>query len=234
MTRYNDNGHKPNGPRPKPYIPPKAGARAKKPKKKRGPMFKFLVIFLSILTPIVVLAAAGYYVLSYMLDTNDLNPDEQQARAHIQGMLSRDGLISPDDLLSGLTGNVRQRTNFMILGIDWEGQTSRADTIMVGSFDTVSDELTIISIPRDTYISLSDATVNAISGLDRTHLPRHSRNGINNGNHNMRINAIYHHFGHVYGIDVTTYELGGLLGFWPDYYVCVQFDGFIAFIDAGG
>jgi LCP family protein required for cell wall assembly len=109
---------------------------------------------------------------------------------------------------------------------------------MVGSFDSASAELSLISIPRDTYITLSDNTVSTLGSLNTSLLPRHSvRNNaprINQGNYSMRINAIYHHFGEVYGVPYTIKQVEEMLGIRVDYYVVVKLDGFVKIVDAVG
>jgi LCP family protein required for cell wall assembly len=201
-------------------------------------MFKFMVVLLSIFTPLVVLAGVGYFVVSYMLGSTNLSADEQRAREDIERIINLDDLNKLGNSVPNSDAGIPLRLNFLILGIDWEGQTSRADTIMVGSYDIAENELHLISIPRDTWISLSSRTLDFASQVDAAYLPWWSRNNgtprINQGVTEFRINAIWHHFGKVYGLPFMRLQIEEMLGIRIDYHVVVELDGFIEIVNAIG
>jgi len=99
---------------------------------------------------------------------------------------------------------------FLIFGLD-EGVNT--DTIMVASYDGVNKEAHIVSIPRD-------AKVNVRRNL-------------------KKINAAFPvgqlgGAGFEGGVEQLKREVKTIIGFTPDFYVCVDFDAFIKIVDAVG
>lgn len=98
------------------------------------------------------------------------------------------------------------KLNILLIGYDSIINGSpRADTIMVASIDLKAREVGILSIPRDTRVSI----------------PGHGMN---------RINASYA-FG---GVDLTKRTLESFLNIGIDYYIETDFKGFAQIIDAIG
>lgn len=102
-----------------------------------------------------------------------------------------------------------ERVNILLLGGDSrglrEGEVPRSDSILVASVDPVTKKGTLFSVLRDTYVKI----------------PKHGRE---------RINAAIT-FG---GPELAMKTVGDLLGIPIQYYVYVDFKGFIALIDAIG
>ena len=93
---------------------------------------------------------------------------------------------------------------FVIGAVD-EDET-RTDALMVATMDTKQKTINVMNIPRDTMCN------NNASGASR------------------KINAAYA----MGGIDQTKREIERLMGFQPDKYVIVNFDGIAAIVDAIG
>ena len=93
---------------------------------------------------------------------------------------------------------------FVIGAVD-EDET-RTDALMVATMDTNKKTVNIMNIPRDTMCN------NSASGASR------------------KINAAYA----IGGIEQTKTEIEHLMGFKPDYYVIVNFEGIAAIVDAIG
>ena len=93
---------------------------------------------------------------------------------------------------------------FVIGAVD-EDET-RTDALMVATMDTNKKTVNIMNIPRDTMCN------NSASGASR------------------KINAAYA----MGGIEQTKTEIERLMGFKPDYYVIVNFEGIAAIVDAIG
>jgi len=99
---------------------------------------------------------------------------------------------------------------FLIFGLD-EG--ANTDTIMVAGFDEMAGRGYIISIPRDTQVNVQRRV--------------------------RKINAAYpagrmHGGGHEGGIEQLKREVQTLIGFRPDFYVCLHMDTVVQIIDAIG
>lgn len=93
---------------------------------------------------------------------------------------------------------------FVIGAVD-EDET-RTDALMVATMDTNKKTISVMNIPRDTMCN------NSATGASR------------------KINAAYA----MGGIEQTKREIERLMGFRPDYYVIVNFDGIAAIVDAIG
>ena len=99
---------------------------------------------------------------------------------------------------------------FLIFGLD-EG--ANTDTIMVAGFDEIAGRGYVISIPRDTRVDVQ----------------RRAR----------KINAAYpagrlHGGGHEGGVEQLKREVQTLIGFRPDFYVCLHMDVVVQIIDTIG
>ena len=99
---------------------------------------------------------------------------------------------------------------FLIFGLD-EG--ANTDTIMVAGFDEIARRGYVISIPRDTRVDVQ----------------RRAR----------KINAAYpagrlHGGGHEGGVEQLKREVQTLIGFRPDFYVCLRMDVVVQIIDTIG
>ena len=174
--------------------------RRKKRKKRMSPAKKFMVIVLSILG--VYIVALGIFTLAAYLSDD---PDDKPM----------------DILTSVIGGKVPERTNFVIMCTDEEG--TRTDTIMVGCYNSVTNGIDIMSIPRDTLVSATAANFEIMQ----------ERNpGLTDST--MMVNAIHSYAGSEDGPEMLTEELESMLDINIDYYIRVDFDAFHYFIDSIG
>ena len=100
---------------------------------------------------------------------------------------------------------------------------TRTDTIMVGCYNSVTEGISLISVPRDTIVSVSAANYEVM----RQEFPEP-------GQRTMKINAVHHYAGDDLGPDMLVDELNTLLGTDIQYYVRVDFDAFHYLIDSIG
>jgi LCP family protein required for cell wall assembly len=102
-----------------------------------------------------------------------------------------------------------ERVNVLLMGGDErglrQGEIPRSDTMMVASFDPASKKVHLFSVLRDTFVKIPD----------------HGRG---------RINTALS----VGGPDLAMKTVGDLLGLDIQYYVYVDFEGFIKLVDALG
>lgn len=131
---------------------------------------------------------------------------------------------------SGLTaGGVREffepvpeRVTFLILGVD--GGDTRADAIMAGSFSPKTGRVYIVSIPRDTMVTMPESRLAVVRGYNSLA----PTDGV------MKLNEVLHHAGSEHGVVYTKLQIEELLGIRLDYYVKIGLDGFAYFVDAIG
>ncbi len=174
--------------------------RRKKRKRRMSPAKKFLTIVLAVLG--VYIAALGIFTLAAYLsdDPND----------------------KPLDILTSVVGGkVPERTNFVIMCTDEEG--TRTDTIMVGCYNSVTNGIDIMSIPRDTLVSATAANFEIMQERNPSL-----------GSNVMMVNSIHSYAGSEDGPEMLTEELANLLDISIDYYIRVDFDAFHYFIDSIG
>lgn len=96
--------------------------------------------------------------------------------------------------------------NLLVIGIDQRNkETSRSDTIMIYHIDPQAHKVSLLTVPRDTYVNIPGR------GLDKV-------------NHAFA-------FG---GIDLTKKSLQNFLGIKIDHYMITNFDGFKNLVDLVG
>lgn len=184
------------------------GKRSRKRKKKRSLKAKFFMVLALVLFVYCVGALAYFGYQYYIEDSTDANnnSDRDNSTSFI------DSIVKP---------KLKERTAFLIMGTDKDGD--RTDTIMVCCYNSTLDELTIVSIPRDTLIQVSPEDFNRL----QEEYPEPGQRG-------MKINAITHYGLETYGIPMLQSEIEEIIGVPIDYYCLVSFDAFDYLIDAIG
>ncbi|MBQ6895292.1 MAG: LCP family protein [Clostridia bacterium] len=112
-------------------------------------------------------------------------------------------------------------TNVLVMATDEDG--TRTDTLMLVTFLKKTKEISILSIPRDTYVTVSDENF----ALMREEFPEP-------GSPSMKINAVHHFGGEKYGVDMIKQEVGNLLGVNVDFHIKIDFEAFKFIIDSIG
>ena len=182
----------------------------KKPKKQKKPMTpfrRFMTVLISILG--VYIIAVGVFAISTYF--ND-NPDDDWSIESEKPIEKISQVFSP---------KLPERTQFVIMCTDEDG--TRTDTIMVGCYNSTTQGIDLISIPRDTIVSVSAAHYETM----REEFPEP-------GKRTMKINAVHHYAGPELGPDMLVEELNSLLGTDIQYYVRINFDAFHYLIDSIG
>lgn len=110
-------------------------------------------------------------------------------------------------------------TNVLVMATDEDG--TRTDTLMLASFAKKTKEISLLSIPRDTYVTVSEENFT----LMREEFPQP-------GSRSMKINAVHHFAGEKYGVDLLKEEVTNLLSVNVDFYVKIDFDAFKHIIDS--
>ncbi|MFO8068947.1 MAG: LCP family protein [Alkalibacterium sp.] len=163
-------------------------------KKQRIKWLKRLSLILGLLLFLIFGIIAGYYaneVREFLTDLNEETPEELRDTS------------KQDDSLRDL-----HPISFLILGLDAEGEgdTRRSDSIMVATVNPGKESTKILSIPRDTLITLP------------------------NSNEQEKFNAIYPIDGMTGLIDFVEDYLTIPISF----YVTLNFEGLVDLVDAVG
>lgn len=189
-------------------------SKPKKPKKGKNKFFKkyFQVLF-TILGVFVIVAGifgAGYkFIFEKNLpetegnsQTAETNKDETDAQEK------------------------EDRINVAIFGVDKDGY--RTDVIFVVSFNPNTYEINLVSVPRDTKVTMTDEMIKGIE----------SRNGtipyVGNERATCKINEVHAYAGKGYRNEYSVLMLEDLLGIEIDHYAKIDLEGFKDVVNAIG
>ncbi len=211
-------------------------ARNRKNQNKKGAgaknYFKFIAIVLAIL--LIYVIAMGVWFGFYMKSKIDHNKDVVASDTQLaleQGLKDADAAVSDaaksprekaEEQLAeaGIFGSIPDKTFFGIYGVDQDEKLS--DVIIVACFDKNTKTINALSVPRDTYVTLSDSIYGEMK--EDGHF----------GPKTMKINAV-HSWGEEDGAKYLTEELEEMLGI-PQisYYITVNVEAFQKIVDDMG
>ncbi|NLK21999.1 MAG: LCP family protein [Epulopiscium sp.] len=109
------------------------------------------------------------------------------------------------------------RTNVAIFGVD-EDQT-RTDVMMVATFNSETKKIDLISIPRDTRVFLTEATLADMRSRN-SRVPD-----------TVKINEVHAYAGKERASEYSVKEIERLLGIKIDYYIKMNLEGFRKIVD---
>ncbi len=198
-------GEKMNRKRRKPARPTENNSS-----KKKGfnPIKAFFKIVISIVMTFVFLAGGAcfaYYKISGDVPfAND-------------GVVSRNG--SDTSFLDAfLKRNIK--LNVAVFGVDKDG--TRTDVIFVVHYDSAAKSISLVSLPRDTRVSLTDEVKANITAEGRSY------------SQTTKLNAVHAFSGEEMGCQNAVLQIEDLLGIKIDHYVKVDLEAFRAIVDAVG
>lgn len=166
-------------------------------------IFRFLVTLLIIYS----LSAVGMFAYTFF-DEDASNDGEFD-------------YYKPARLIYGMIGGIPEKTNFVIFGTD-EGGT-RTDTVMAGCYNKENGTLSLVSLPRDTVVTVDDDTYEKMN-----------RSYPEPGGYSMKLNSVYHYTKEDYGIGIAVDEVEKIIGDKIDYYCVVDFEGLRYIVDSVG
>ncbi|MBO5560396.1 MAG: LCP family protein [Firmicutes bacterium] len=127
-------------------------------------------------------------------------------------------------------GEVPDRTIALLVTVDKEYDDDsgaymypRTDSMVLANYDNVNKKLTLVSIPRDIMVEVSDESYRIM----RSEFPEPGRNM-------MKMNEIHHYGGENHGFELLLKQIDDMFDVKPDYYVKVNFDGFNEIVDSVG
>lgn len=207
MDKYNDYDD----------IKSSGGRTARRNQENSQKKRSLVAVFFTVLA--IVLGIYCVFVLAYFAYTyiND-DPDDD---GDITVVTPATDSTNPIADLVASKPKLKERTNFAILGTDEEG--TRTDTIIVGCYNSVTNNLDLISIPRDT-----------VTMVDYEDYLLMNEEYPEPGSQVMRFNAIYHFGGEKYGLQLCKKYIEKLLDCQLNYYIIVDFDAFDYLIDSIG
>ncbi len=191
-----------------------------KQKRKRN-IKKFFTLVGSIVGIFVIIASAAVY--GYVNSESGV-AKEQDERENISTDNTQPIEIKQEKKEEDKEGFLQppRKTNFLVMGLDQEELLS--DVVIVGCFDRETKKIDLISIPRDTYVQLSQEDVKTLRDEGR-HPPS---NGV------MKINAVHSYAGKKLGAKYLQQEVEEILGININFYAEVNLEGFRKIVDAIG
>ena len=120
-----------------------------------------------------------------------------------------------------------ERINVLLLGTDEAhgNYIGRADSIMIVSVHSETGTISLVSVPRDTYVVMPPERLETLR-----------KNGLNTASSSgiMRINEITHHSGREFGPSFLKMQIEELLEIEIHYYIQIDTEGFRFIIDQIG
>ena len=186
----------------KPKRPKGGSAWSRLPPKQKTLRIAFLV--LTILAALIIAGFVLWNVLSAPPPVGNLGPDRPQVTTSIDEAGNEIEVEIPGQF----AGRKDQFYTFLLVGQDTFGG-GNTDTMMLAAYDVPNQKLSVMSLPRDTFVQYRGRNVLLNSVFNRA-----------GGGEN--------------GIKALKQEVGELTGVTPDYYVIVQWEAVGELVDAIG
>lgn len=179
-------------------------------------------IALTILSAIIVVGYIAFNLFSAAPNVNELNRVEGEENGESGGIRARPPWVTTttdpetgkeiEIEIPGLSSDRKERFyTFLVVGQDQTGGggAGNTDTMMLVAYDVPNQKLSVMSLPRDTYVRYRGLTV--------------------------LLNSVYSRAGGgSNGIKRLKEEVGELTGVYPDFYVMVQWEAVGELVDAIG
>ena len=186
----------------KPRRPKGGSAWSRLPRRQKALRITFLV--LTILAALIIAGFVLWNVLSAPPPVDNLGPDRPQVTTSIDEAGNEIEVEIPGQF----AGRKDQFYTFLVVGQDTFGG-GNTDTMMLAAYDVPNQKLSVMSLPRDTFVQYRGRNVLLNSVFNRA-----------GGGEN--------------GIKALKQEVGELTGVTPDYYVIVQWEAVGELVDAIG
>ena len=187
--------------------------RPNRPARKRGG--RFLRVLLITLAVLLFLVAGGLFAYAKLMGRDA----DLRAMAEALGSNLKDG-----GSLAGAFSGVPAHTNVFIMGTDEDG--TRTDVMMVATFDREAETISLLSLPRDTYVTMPQSRRDILAAHDVW--PPAPASGV------MKLNAVHHYAGEKYGVEFAVKQAEELLGIEIEYFVKVDLEAFRFIVDEIG
>ena len=184
---------------------------AKKKKKQRKSNFwnYFLIAFIVLSMGVV---AAGSVLINRFNEKNAENNSNNNSIVQ----------NSDNNIISNVFGEKRIKTNVAVFGTDKDG--IRTDVIFVATFDSKTKKIGVVSVPRDTRVTITSKMVEYAKEKGKTI----------NENFVCKINEVHAYAPKDYRNEFSVMQLEDLLNIKIDYYVNIDLVAFRNIVDAFG
>lgn len=178
-----------------------------KRKKKFNPFKTFFKIVCSMVSVFLVLAGGAAF--AYYKVTGDVPFSNQEIIQSASDMNLLDAFLKRDI-----------KMNVAVFGVDKDG--TRTDVIFVAHYDSAQKSVNLVSLPRDTRVSICDEVRAKLDEAGRSY------------NQVAKLNAVHSYSGKEMGAQNAVLQIEDLLGIKIDHYVKIDLEGFRKVVDAVG
>ena len=179
------------------------GKKPKRPKPQRTRRQKILHILFIVATVIAAIIVVCYAAFRLLTAPPEIVPDPVYT-----SYIDEDGNKITVEIPGLSRDRKEQCYTFLIVGQD-TGGGGNTDVMMLASYDVPNQKLTVMSLPRDTYVPFGDEIV--------------------------QLNWVYNWAGGGDdGLNALKTEVGELTGIYPDFHVVIQWDAVGELVDAIG
>ncbi len=182
-------------------------------------IFRFAIIVASMVVSFTALAVVGVFVYGVTRDDTKVIDDS------IKNLDIQVDLDSMEKKADENKPPLKLITNVAVFGVDDEGL--HTDVTFVASFNSETKEINILSVPRDSKVTMSDKIISGLKERNREgFIPTRNGYGV------CKFTEVHAYAGDGYRNDYSVLMLEDMLGIDIDYYVRFTTDGFISAIDA--
>lgn len=191
------------------------GGSKKKRRRKRSPIAIFFRTVFLIVFVFLLVSCGGLY--AYYRITTPNQPEGGDGSNGTGTTAKNPGFI---DTILGKEQPIQ--VNAAVFGVDGNG--TRTDVIFVVHFDSKTNRISLMSIPRDTRVTMVQEIQDKLREAGR-YMP---------GGGVCKINEVHAYSGTEHGPEYAVLQLEDLLGIKIDYYAKVNLDGFKEIVDKIG
>ena len=184
----------------------------KKRRKKKSLIASFFKIVISMVLIFLVFAGAGIFAYSKLSGNSASDGESKKA--------------TETNLLDALKGQ-HITTNVAVFGVD--ADEVRSDVIFVVHYDSKTEKISLLSVPRDTHVKMTDELI-ALRRENGSFIPV---DGAGNSGY-CKINEVYSYAGEGHRQEMAVLQLEDLLGIEIDNYVVINFEAFVEIVDMVG
>lgn len=183
-----------------------------KRKKKKATKNKFFISFLITILFCILSVGGVFFAYDLILGPTDSN---------IETYNNDNSKYTP-------TSNIKDQYNFAFFGVDNESDVNpRTDFMMIGSYNTKTNKVQLMSVPRDTLVYMPQDRINDLKAndVDTSLFPSSGK---------MKLNEVNHFATDAYGTSYLLAQLEELFEVDFDFYVKFDLEGFKYLVDAIG
>lgn len=194
-------------------------------KEKKAKSFKFIALLVLLIVCVFGVTSVFFAMNGKIKIGNKNNQQNNNEVVNTQPEENTDEIVEniEDETQKGDT-----KINVLVMGTDKVGLHSDVDFVV--SFDTETKKMSLLSIPRDTKVVMTDEMIQSLLDRDREQFIPNAK-GVRG---QCKLTEVYAYAGDGYRDQFVKMAIEDLLGIEIDHYVTVDLQGFKNIVDAFG